>query len=163
MIKIGMRVCKKCGNNKPLIMANFQIVGGYFVHTCKLCFNLRAKELYLLDKVHRRKRSRENYAKSRPQRRVNANRNNQECRIEVLSHYSGGKPKCKCCGERTDQFLTLDHINNDGNIQRRELGQRKPMYRRLRRLGFPAGYQVLCWNCNCGRAKNGGICPHKQK
>jgi hypothetical protein len=19
---------------------------------------------------------------------------------------------------------------------------------------------VLCWNCNCGRAKNGGICPH---
>jgi hypothetical protein len=23
-----------------------------------------------------------------------------------------------------------------------------------------AGFQVLCWNCNCGRAFNNGICPH---
>jgi hypothetical protein len=21
---------------------------------------------------------------------------------------------------------------------------------------------VLCFNCNCGRYHNGGICPHKQ-
>jgi hypothetical protein len=22
---------------------------------------------------------------------------------------------------------------------------------------------VLCYNCNCGRARNGGVCPHQQK
>ena len=31
----------------------------------------------------------------------------------------------------------------------------------LKRNNFPPGYQVLCWNCNCGRSINNGICPHK--
>jgi hypothetical protein len=22
--------------------------------------------------------------------------------------------------------------------------------------------RLLCFNCNCGRAKNGGICPHEE-
>lgn len=22
-------------------------------------------------------------------------------------------------------------------------------------------YQLLCFNCNCGRHRNGGVCPHK--
>jgi hypothetical protein len=26
---------------------------------------------------------------------------------------------------------------------------------------FPPGFQLLCSNCNHGRARNGGICPHK--
>jgi hypothetical protein len=27
---------------------------------------------------------------------------------------------------------------------------------------FPAGFQVLCLNCNHGRFRNGGICPHQR-
>jgi hypothetical protein len=26
--------------------------------------------------------------------------------------------------------------------------------------GFPAGFQVLCFNCNQGRRLNHGVCPH---
>lgn len=26
---------------------------------------------------------------------------------------------------------------------------------------YPKGFQVLCTNCNTGRHRNGGICPHK--
>lgn len=26
--------------------------------------------------------------------------------------------------------------------------------------GFPAEYQILCFNCNIGRSRNGGRCPH---
>ena len=25
----------------------------------------------------------------------------------------------------------------------------------------PDTIQILCFNCNCGRARNGGICPHE--
>ncbi len=27
---------------------------------------------------------------------------------------------------------------------------------------FPPGFRVLCYNCNCGRNHNKGICPHKK-
>jgi hypothetical protein len=31
----------------------------------------------------------------------------------------------------------------------------------LKRNNFPSGYRVLCMNCNHGRKRNGGICPHE--
>ena len=27
---------------------------------------------------------------------------------------------------------------------------------------FPDFLQILCFNCNCGRNRNGGICPHME-
>lgn len=27
---------------------------------------------------------------------------------------------------------------------------------------YPKDIQILCYNCNLGREKNGGICPHQQ-
>lgn len=78
-------------------------------------------------------------------------------RLLMIDAYGG---KCNCCGERNTRFLTIDHINNDGYKER---GNRGIMFK-LRRLGWPKDiYQLLCWNCNCGRAANGGICPHKGK
>jgi hypothetical protein len=32
---------------------------------------------------------------------------------------------------------------------------------RFYKNNFPRGYRILCYNCNCGRALNNGICPHK--
>jgi hypothetical protein len=29
--------------------------------------------------------------------------------------------------------------------------------------GFPKGFQTLCMNCNWGKYRNGGQCPHKGK
>lgn len=81
-------------------------------------------------------------------------------RLAVLAAYGN---VCACCGEGCERFLSIDHINNDGAKQRRETKQRTGthFYRWLTLNGFPPGFQVLCYNCNLGKARNGGICPHK--
>ena len=82
-------------------------------------------------------------------------------RILVLSHYSNGIMKCACCKEDTFEFLTIDHINNNGNIERKRINKKGfSFYCWLIKNGFPKGYQVLCMNCNWAKRVN-GICPHK--
>jgi hypothetical protein len=76
---------------------------------------------------------------------------------KVFDHYGR---VCVCCGEDEPLFLTIDHINNDGYAHRKEVGGGSGFYRWLVLNGFPAGFQTLCWNCNCGRRLNGGVCPH---
>jgi hypothetical protein len=66
---------------------------------------------------------------------------------------------CRCCGETLVPFLSLDHINNDGANHRRSV-KRRNLYKWLKRQGYPPGFQVLCMNCNFGKARNGGLCPH---
>lgn len=77
---------------------------------------------------------------------------------EVFIAYGGWR--CACCGEDERIFLTLDHINNNGAEERRKVGQTYRLFSWLRRQKFPSGYQVLCFNCNCGKRDNGGVCPH---
>lgn len=84
----------------------------------------------------------------------------QQLIIEVINAYGG--PKCKCCGEINPLMLTIDHIDGCGKIGRESHGTGAAFYRWLKRNNFPDGFQVLCANCNHGRAKNGGICPHHQ-
>jgi len=84
-------------------------------------------------------------------------------KLLIIEHYSNGKNICNCCGEKHIVFLTIDHINNDGAEHRKKLGSAAHVYNWLIRNNFPEGYQVLCYNCNCGRYKNGGVCPHKQE
>jgi hypothetical protein len=69
---------------------------------------------------------------------------------------------CACCGENELAFLTIDHIDNNGAEHRRltkavGIG----FYRWLIKNNYPLGFQTLCWNCNCGKRINNGICPHK--
>jgi len=67
---------------------------------------------------------------------------------------------CVCCLESNPKFLTIDHIRNDGYLDRRR--DSGTFYAKMLSQGVPKDkYQLLCWNCNCGRALNGGICPHK--
>jgi hypothetical protein len=55
-------------------------------------------------------------------------------------------------------FLQLDHVHNDGAKERAET--RTSAYMLALREGFPDRYQLLCANCNSGKARNGGVCPH---
>lgn len=93
------------------------------------------------------------------------NRNNSQARAHrvrlkwiVLQAYGGAK--CACCGEKTFEFLTIDHINGGGRQHLKQI--RTNLYDWLRRHSFPSGYQVLCFNCNTGRHIAGGICPHEK-
>lgn len=81
---------------------------------------------------------------------------------EVYAAYGN---KCECCGEDNLAFLTLDHVNNDGRKDRFPNGKRRcnvPIYRILKQEGWPKRVRLLCYNCNCGRHYNNGVCPHKK-
>lgn len=60
--------------------------------------------------------------------------------------------QCVKCGEDKIERLIIDHKNNDGTVQRRQLkyytGVR--MYRWLIKQNFPQdlGLQILCYNCS---------------
>lgn len=79
-------------------------------------------------------------------------------RVRVLTEYGGA---CVCCGERTPEFLSIDHTNNDGESHRRELGAYgRSIYRWLEQNGYPKDrFQLLCHNCNMAKGLYGG-CPH---
>lgn len=76
----------------------------------------------------------------------------------VIFEYYGGK--CTCCGEANPLFLTIDHINNDGSKHRKNKQFRSNPFHWIIKNDFPDDLQLLCFNCNCGRQLNGGICPH---
>lgn len=76
----------------------------------------------------------------------------------VIEKYGG---KCACCGESQILFLTIDHKNNDGNIDRSENYESSgSFYLKLKRDPIRSDIQVLCFNCNMGKSINGGDCPH---
>jgi hypothetical protein len=100
----------------------------------------------------------------------NSTKWNNNLKEKVYAAYGGYI--CACCGETIKQFLTIDHINNDGCDHRRLLnglhkpnrngrGSGKDLYLWLKRNNFPPGFQILCMNCNMGKARNNGVCPHK--
>jgi hypothetical protein len=83
---------------------------------------------------------------------------------EVFNHYCNGDVKCQCpkCDVVDARFLTVDHIKNDGAKHRRKIGEGPwVLYWWLKKNGFPEGYRIYCYNCNCGRQRNNGICPHE--
>jgi hypothetical protein len=86
----------------------------------------------------------------------------QKLRHDVLVHYSGGLPTCSCCGEKHEEFLSIDHINGDGADHRRMIGGWGTIYRWLIDNDFPPGFQVLCMNCNFAKGHAYGGCPHKK-
>ena len=86
-----------------------------------------------------------------------AREGNRRLKLRVLAAYGG---VCLCCGETSWQFLTIDHINGDGNAQRKHLGLNgSQFYRWLQKQNYPVGFRVLCFNCNTAIGFYGG-CPH---
>lgn len=74
----------------------------------------------------------------------------------VLNEYGG---VCACCRESEYEFLSMDHIDGGGR-QHREKSGYKNIYVWLRRNDYPAGFRVLCHNCNMSFGQF-GYCPHK--
>ena len=70
---------------------------------------------------------------------------------------------CNCCGESLRTMLHIDHIHNDGNIERAgKRGCSSSVARRvLRSINPHARYQILCASCNHSKARNDGVCEHK--
>jgi hypothetical protein len=91
-------------------------------------------------------------------------RNQDKQREAVYGAYGGYK--CNCCGEAEKMFLSIDHVHNDGADMRKAKlysGSGTGFYLWLVKNKFPEGFQVLCMNCQIGKHKNGGVCPHQRK
>jgi hypothetical protein len=68
----------------------------------------------------------------------------------VLTHY-GPNNKLKCCWDGCEvcdpDMLSLDHIDNTGNEDRKKTGLSGiTLYYKLIKQGFPQGFQTLCHN-----------------
>lgn len=88
-------------------------------------------------------------------------RSNEKVLREKLSVFDAyGGRKCACCGEDHIEFLQLDHVNSNGADDRKQGLMGTALYRKLKRQGYPPGFQVLCANCNFAKGLY-GQCPHQ--
>jgi hypothetical protein len=162
-IKTKNRPCKKCGEIKNISeFYKSSILKDGEYNSCKNCERKRARKNYTKNIVKNRKISLDNYYKHRDiyiiKNKIRENKNKDD----VFNHYGGYK--CSCCGETIKEFLTIDHIKGGGTKHRKEVnGGGRTIYRWIRKNNYPKGFRVLCFNCNCGRALNNGICPHKNR
>lgn len=136
---VPFRWCTGCKKyvNKNFFYSNKSFKGGIHGH-CKTC-------------------SKKDASSKLSKARQKVFRQNQ--RMIVLMAYSGNTPKCKCCNEKTYEFLCIDHINGNGNAHRKEVGLGH-VYQWLISNKFPSGFQVLCHNCNMAKGFY-GKCPHR--
>jgi len=150
---IELGLCMTCGKKNDTQGRN-----------CQKCLDKIKNQQYKW-KLNNPKRTKEihkkSYLKNRDTILHHAKVYSRNIWLECIYHYSYGTMTCACCGEPIIEFLTIDHINGGGCKHRQKIGVGTVFYHWLIKNGFPEGYQVLCYNCNCGRDKNGGMCPHK--
>ena len=130
-------LCRSCGKRYPTV--------GRSRFECDIC----------LDKKKAQRNKPESKAKNREWQRNHAKKK----RLETLNKYGG---KCACCGEPEVLFLDFDHVNNDGYIHRKTMNKSgNSIVKWVIKNNYPDTIQVLCSNCNQGKRRNGGICPHE--
>ena len=146
------RVCTKCEQWKPY--SEFYQVkkpkGMIYRGQCKTCCNAASMRNYY-----------DNHDARKATQRARVNKS----RDAVYAAYGAA---CNCCGEIIPEFLTIDHVNNDGAEHRRTKLRKNGtaglsntyLYAQIIAENFPDKYQLLCMNCNLGRERNGGVCPH---
>jgi len=166
------RKCSVCNNIRPI--NDFKENRGNFRRLCSKCFKIKKKE-YRTRSDNKRKEKRRlkwkddssyrerNYDAVRKYRSNNkkllAARNREKrrrIRENVLTKYGG---RCVCCGETQFEFLAVDHVNNNGSKERKEIGGSCRVYKKLLTLPIQSDYQILCHNCNMSIGFY-GYCPH---
>jgi hypothetical protein len=153
------RRCKACGVEKDV--DEFYVNNpstGTRKRICKDCFLEQQRERRRANPgVHygiTRRWKLENIERVREINRISDTKRRQERRRDVIEHYGA---KCSCCGEDLYEFLTIDHI--DGRTGRHVGANSAQVIAFIQEEGYPDGYRVLCWNCNCAVGIF-GYCPH---
>lgn len=144
--------CSKCGAEKPT--SNFaskgpkrkgeQIIGHYTDAICRSCLKAKRKANGQCPTCCRQLLAGEKSCeKCKEAQRISVRKRMRLDKLAAIRHYGGEEPKCVWCSERLIEFLTIDHIANNGHIDKAE-----HLYAKLRKSGYPSGYQVLCFGCN---------------
>ena len=143
-----MKTCIHCHEHKQLsdFVKSDQCLDGH-LNQCKLCHNAIG-----------RKRYHASWTKQQSRR----NAKHIKLKMDALLFYGR---ICGCCGEDEQSFLTIDHVCNDGAEHRKQrgVGSGHNFYQWLKNNKYPAGFQVLCMNCNFSKYTNGGSCVHQEQ
>ncbi len=164
-LNAGRKLCGGCKQSHPRTIEFFTTDSRRFDglgSRCRECASSTKKDHYQRTRPQQRARQlryqRENREKLYAYNAAWQRRRHFALRAEMIAAYGG---ECACCGEREPIFLDMDHVNNDGNAHRREVGNSDRIMLELKAQGWPTGrIQLLCSNCNQGKARNGGVCPH---
>lgn len=127
----------------------------------------RRKDYYAENSDEQKKYGRKYYAENREEILAKQKKSSKrkeyfrnyyiELKKRIVAAYGG---KCECCGDSHFEFLTIDHINGNGRVDRKAKGSGAGFYSWLEKNGFPKeGYRLLCINCNFAFGKY-GHCPH---
>lgn len=74
--------------------------------------------------------------------------------------------KCVCCGETEQEFLSVDHVRNNGAKHRREKGREAWMWevwKAIKDKRIVTEYALMCFNCNFSKHFGKGVCAHKRR
>lgn len=95
----------------------------------------------------------------------------RETKIKAMNLLGGCK--CAVCGDKNLSHLTLDHINNDGNLYRSERGVKNrsasgdKIYNKIVSGKIPEvelkDLRVLCYNHNCARRREYLDLPYEEQ
>ena len=174
------RTCKDCNFEYPIVA--YPMVGTrqqYRSRRCKNCWlahkRVKHREWRTINRDHhtayqkcyQKRRLEEMHPerlaelKARNARKAQLRRD--KLRMIVFAAYGGYR--CSCCGETEPTFLSIDHVHNDGYARGKagEPRSGEPLYRMLINRNFPSDFQILCMNCNHGKSRNGGVCPHQKE
>jgi hypothetical protein len=128
---------------------------------CKSCTSDYAKIIWARDREKNRKKHAAYYLLTKEQYSQAQRRYNEKIKKLVIDWYGG---VCVCCGELCLDFLTLDHIKDDGGKQRKAGGSKGlHLHRAIKKLGRenrPNDLQILCMNCQLGKRIGLGFCAH---
>ncbi len=154
--------CSNCQKDKSL--TNFPTKGRrksdglvYRSATCRLCLREQKKQARICLMCYRPAALDHHHCDKHLQlMRDSVRRRKIKDKAAAFTHYG---LKCAYCGDTRRLFLTIDHINNDGADHRRNLRTGKQgghdIYAWLRKNSYPAGFQTLCYNCNCVKSQIG--------
>ena len=145
-----LKRCAKCDETKPVseFYNNKSSNDGKDCY-CKKCSYAR-KVLYRENNLeHVKKLEKARREKHKEARRKYRLRYRIELKSKVMTHYGGGICACVECGESRLPCLTIDHVDGSGADHRKKNSGLSGMrlYQKLAGLGYPAGYQTLCMNC----------------
>ena len=86
---------------------------------------------------------------NREKLREDSRQRRRKFKQQILERYGRS---CAWCGFTDIRALQLDHINDNGAEDRKNLVGGNyggaEFYRKLIKAGLPDGYQILCANCN---------------
>ena len=172
-MELSSKKCSKCADVKPLDGFHIGDCAGGRQSGSKTCATAIMRKWRENNREKSNQISRRSALKRRDHRNAyhrNYYKNNRDAQLQSRRDYltqlkaeayaAYGGYKCACCGETEPRFLSLDHVNNDGNKHRKAIGGGSLIYRWLKVNGYPDTFQVLCMNCNFGKRMNNGVCPH---